>query len=273
MSASRSAARRWRDALASWAIPKEILDAAPESPWTFPVELFARRADAASGARTVSNRLAAQSLPEGGSVLDVGCGAGAASLPLIPPAGELVGVDTSAEMLRAFEARAAGAGAAVRTIEGKWPDVAGRTPTTDVVVCHHVLYNASELTAFALALTDHARRRVVVELTDTHPQSTLNDLWLRFHGLRRPTRPTADDAEDVLHEAGLDPRREDWLAAPSGGFAERRNLVAWVRRRLCLTPDRDPEIDAALGDRIIERDGLFGFERQPLVTLWWPGTR
>ena len=36
-----SAAARWREALAEWAIPKEIIDRAPESPWHFPVKLFA----------------------------------------------------------------------------------------------------------------------------------------------------------------------------------------------------------------------------------------
>jgi len=113
---------------------------------------------------------------------------------------------------------------------------------------------------------------VVVELTRTHPQSNLNDLWLRFHGLRRPTGPTADGAEAVLREAGLRPRREDWEAPFRGGFAERAGLVAWIRRRLCLGPDRDPEVEEAIADRVIERDGMVGFAGQPVVTLWWDGS-
>src|SRR2546430_2930411 len=77
-----SAERRWREDLAAWAIPQHILDAAPESPWHFPVELFARRADAAQSRMTASTLRALEALPMDGSVLDVGCGAGAASLPL-----------------------------------------------------------------------------------------------------------------------------------------------------------------------------------------------
>src|SRR2546430_4648282 len=50
-----AAADRWRDDLAAWAIPQPILDAAPESPWHFPVELFARRADAARSRLSPSN--------------------------------------------------------------------------------------------------------------------------------------------------------------------------------------------------------------------------
>jgi cyclopropane fatty-acyl-phospholipid synthase-like methyltransferase len=268
-----SAARRWREALAAWAIPPEILAAAPESPWTFPIELFARRADASTQALTVSNRIALEGLSqgEGGSVLDVGCGAGAASLPLAPPADELIGVDTSAEMLEAFEQRARKAAPSVRTVLGGWPDVAADSPIVDVVVCNHVFYNAGELPSFALALTDHARRRAVVELTLTHPQSSLNNLWLRFHGIQRPTGPTADDAVAVLREAGLEPSREDWQAPLRGGFADRADLVAWVRRRLCLTADRDPEVADAIAERTVERDGLTNFAPQPVVTLSWPG--
>ncbi|HMC36356.1 MAG TPA: class I SAM-dependent methyltransferase [Actinomycetota bacterium] len=267
-----TAAHRWRDALASWAIPDDVLARAPESPWTFPVSLFASRADAAPAARSVSNQRALEGMPDRGTVLDVGCGAGAASLPLVPPARHVIGVDPSREMLDAFEARARAAGAEVTSIEGSWPAVADRTPIADVVVCHHVVYNVPELEEFAARLTDHTRQRVIIELTQVHPLSNLNDLWLRFHGLRRPERPTADDAVAVLREAGITPTREDWIAPGGGGFATRDDLVAFVRRRLCLGPDRDQEIEAALAPRIEEREGVFGFGERPVVTLWWPGS-
>lgn len=267
-----TAAERWRDALAAWAIPQDILARAPESPWGFPVELFASRADAATGQLTPSNRRALEALPERGTVLDVGCGAGAASLPLAGRASALVGVDTSPRMLEEFRARAQAAGVRVQTVEGSWPEVAPRTPVADVVVCHHVLYNVPDLPAFALALTAHARARVVVELTERHPMSPLNPLWLRFHGLVRPTRPTADDAVEVLQELGLDPGREDWQTPGTGGFSRLEDLVAWVRRRLCLTPDRDPELLEAIRDQVVRReDGTLGFPPRAVVTLWWDG--
>lgn len=267
-----TAAGRWREALAAWAIPEEILARAPESPWGFPVELFASRADAATGQLTPSNRRALEVLAEGGTVLDVGCGAGAASLPLAGRASALVGVDPSPRMLEEFRARATAAGVRVETVEGSWPEVGPRTPVADVVVCHHVLYNAPDLPAFVLALTDHARARVVVELTERHPMSPLNPLWLRFHGLPRPTSPTAADAVEVLRELGLDPHREDWQSPGTGGFSRLEDLVAWVRRRLCLTPDRDPEVLEAIGDEVVRReDGTFGFPPRAVVTLWWDG--
>ena len=42
-----SAAQRWADDLASWAIPPDILERAPEPPWGFPVACFARGAEMA----------------------------------------------------------------------------------------------------------------------------------------------------------------------------------------------------------------------------------
>jgi SAM-dependent methyltransferase len=266
-----TAADRWRDALAEWAIPEDILRAAPESPWTFPVGLFTSRAEAAATQLTFSNHRGLEALPEGGSVLDVGCGAGAASLPLAGRAGRLIGVDTSTEMLEQFAKHAEALGVRATAIEGTWPDIATQTPTADVAVCHHVLYNAPDLRSFALTLTDRARRRVVVEMTVAHPLRPMNDLWMRFHGVVRPTRPTAEDAEEVLGEAGLHPRQRVWNAPRPGGFATRQELVASVRRMLCLGPDRDGEIAEAISDRIVERDGRFGFPDRPVATLWWDG--
>jgi SAM-dependent methyltransferase len=268
-----TAATRWREDLTRWAIPQEILDRAPESPWHFPVKLFASRADAAQGmAPTPSSLRALEALPKAGSVLDVGCGAGAASMALASQASTVTGVDTSKEMLDAFLERAAAAGLEAKATEGSWPDAADQTAPADVVVCHHVFYNAPDLKTFAARLTDHARRRVVVEMTVDHPLSNLNPLWLRFHDLVRPTRPTADDAVAALREAGLSLERQDWDAPRPGGFDTRAELVAMVRRLLCLPADRDPEIDHELGDRSVDRDGRWAFPDRPVATIWWPGT-
>ncbi len=270
-----SAAERWTHDLAAWAIPPEILAAAPESPWGFPTEIFARRADAVPEKPTPSTERALEALPLEGLVLDVGCGAGAASLPLAHIAGHLIGVDPSGSMLQAFRERGEAQGKKVTTIEGAWPAVADQTPVGDVVVCHHVAYNVQDLAPFVLALTAHARRRVVMELTAQHPMSVLNELWLHFHGLSRPSTPTADDAVAVLREVGLAPERADWMAPALGwsGPMAREELVAWVRRRLCLPKERDAEIEAALGARIISEHGAVSLPPRPVVTLWWEARR
>jgi SAM-dependent methyltransferase len=263
-----SPADQWREALAAWAIPAEILAAAPEPPWGYPTALFAGRADAAVGEDTPSTMAARAALPAGGVVLDIGCGAGAASLPLADQAGTLIGVDPSPDLLAAFTTRAQATGRTVRTLEGRWPDSAPQTPVGDVVVCHHVAYNVADLPAFARALTAHARRRVVIELTYRHPLSDLNDLWRHFHGIARPTEPTADTAEAVLRAMGLAPERRDWEAPILGeALMDPADLVALTRRRLCLPATRDAEIAAALAARPPARRPA----TRDVVTLWWPG--
>jgi precorrin-6B methylase 2 len=276
MSAEPSAAARWREALEAWAIPEEILAAAPESPYGFPTELFRRRAErsAAETERTPTTVRAAEALPEGGTVLDVGVGGGSTSLPLGGRAGTIVGVDGSRAMLEAFDETARAAGVRVETIEGTWPDAAAEAPACDVVVCGHVLYNVQDLVPFVVALDEHARARVVVELTGEHPLAWMNDLWRRFHDLDRPTSPTAEDAREVVRALGLDPGWEEREVERSAtGFDRREDAVALLRRRLCLSRDRDGEVSDALGDRLAAVDGLWsaGPASTRVVTMWWGG--
>lgn len=269
------AAEQWRASLATWAIPAPILVAAPQSPWGFPPTLFAQRADRLVSTPTPSLHHARAALPEQGSVLDVGCGAGAGSVPLVPAARQLIGVDPSPELLGAFRARGEARGAAVTTIAGTWPDVADRTPPADVVVCHHVFYNVPDLAPFAQRLTDHARRRVVVEVPVYHPMHPLNDLWRHFQGVVRPQGPTVEDAVAVLHAIGVHPAQERWEAPAmgwAGAFARREDLVAWVRHLLCLPATRDDELDAYLMPRLITGAEGWSLPPQPVVTLWWAGT-
>jgi SAM-dependent methyltransferase len=269
------ALERWREQLDGWAIPAEILAAAPEPPWGFPVGLFRSRAERAGSApATPSNREAARFLPAGGTVLDVGAGGGAASLPLAASAGRLVAVDESAGMVASFLAAAEAAGVPAEAVEGRWPEAAGRVGPADVVVCHHVLYNVPDLVPFATALTGHARHRVVAELTERHPLVGLGPLWRRFHGLDRPTGPGADDAVAALAALGLAVDRQDWERRDRFGFDDFDELVAFTRRRLCLPAARDPEVAEALleeGTRQVDGVWVSGQPRR-VTTLSWPGT-
>lgn len=260
-----TAAERWAEALREWAIPEEILAAAPESPWGFPLDVFGEIARGAlADPLTPTHRVAAEALPEGGVLLDVGSGTGAASLPIAPPAGRLVAVDEDPRMLAAL-AELAGGRAAVELVEGQWPGVADRAGETDVAVCANVAYNVADLGPFIAALTAVARHRVVLELSASHPQSPLSPFWQHFWGLSRPTGPTAEDAEAVVLEVtGTAPRDERWTRARSYMGGRGPETVGRVRRRLCLSPEADAEVAA-----LLEEWPEVG--PSAMVTLWWPG--
>ena len=250
------AAQRWADDLAAWAVPREILDAAPESPWALPVELFR---PSEPDPTSPSRMRALEALGDGGTVLDVGCGAGAASHALAPPASRIVGVDEDERMLAAFAEEA--------TVDhdqvlGRWPDVAAAVEAADVVVCHHVLYNVPDIAAFAAALSSHARRRVVVELFDAHPVAWMNPLWRDLHGLDRPDRPRAADAFAAIRELEPGAAIERWEAPARDRGSIDEATFAFLRRRLCLTPDRDDELRNALSRTPPPAV-------RPRATIWW----
>ncbi|CAN5776308.1 hypothetical protein BH23ACT12_BH23ACT12_16290 [soil metagenome] len=268
-----SAAGRWKRDLEAWAIPEAILSAAPESPWGFPTSLFAgRAASAVRRGLSSANYRALEALPEGGSVLDVGVGGGAGSLPLAGKAGLITGVDQSQGMLDSFVEAATKASVASATVLGSWPEAADEAPEADVVICHHVFYNVAGLEPFVNTLSAKARLRVVVELTPEHPLAWMGDLWLKFHGLARPKGPTYRDAVDVVAEMGFEVHHELTSGPPAmSGFPSRQDAIALVRKRVCLRPEQDEELAEALGDRLTETEGLWTASppQHEIATLWW----
>ena len=243
------AGRRWKDALAAWAIPDEILAQAPTSPWSHDPAIFA--VDDTLDRSVLSAEVARSVLPPtGGSVIDIGCGGGRAAMSLVPPAERVIGVDEDPAMLALFTKAAAAAGARSMTIEGRWPDVALDTPIADVVTCHHVAYNVADIEPFLLALTAHARLAVVLVLPTAHPQTAMNAAWRDFWNLERPTTPTSDDLAAVLDELGLAAERWEMPRPPLSRAAEGWSTqVPSLRRRLCLGDAvSDQEIEAYLAD-------------------------
>ena len=255
-----TAAQKWRDDLASWAIPDEIRAQAPQDPWIHPVAQFL--APTGPIPDSPAHAAARDALPYDGSVLDVGCGGGRAALALVPPAGHLVGVDHQRAMLDAFAEAAEARGVRHAEILGDWPDVADLTPLADVVVCHHVAYNVWELPDFVRALDAHARKRVVLELPVRHPLTWMNPLWKQFWDLDRPISPTANDALTVIRDAGFDAQLVEFDDVTERIPLDPRAQAESACIRLCLPVSRAEEVAAAVqaADR--------GTPRR-LAAIWW----
>jgi phosphohistidine phosphatase SixA/SAM-dependent methyltransferase len=255
------AATRWAEELAGWKVPEHLPALTPEQE-RFDVARFAAIADHAHLVAGPSRQRAIEALREGDAVLDVGCGAGAGSLPLVPPAGRLVGLDPQADMLAAFADRATARGALVTTVEGRWPADADRVPDVEVVVCHNVAYGVGDLLPFVATLTRRARRRVVLELPQHHPLSWLTPLWRDLHGIERPIGPTSDDAAAVVREAGYDVQVEHWTKRRRTAGDQGDEPLRFARARLRLDASRDDELRAALAAHPQPPE-------RPTTTLWW----
>lgn len=263
---------RWRSDLAAWAIPDHITAAVEQSPWVLPREVFIRRASRVAAAPSgPSYERAWAALDPPGSVLDVGSGAGTASLPLLPRCTALTAVDADAHLLAELARQATARGVEPRLVTGRWPDVAAAAGEADVVTCHHVIYNVPDLEPFLTALTAAARRGVVVELTAVHPLTSLNELWRRLHGLTRPDAPTADDVLAILAAMGLRASSQRWSRPGGRDYASFAEMTDVTRRRLCLPPERADEVAAALTDLGVDpaHPVDLGSSGREVVTIWW----
>jgi hypothetical protein len=129
------------------------------------------------------------------------------------------------------------------------------------------------LAPFVTALTAHARRLVVTEITATHPLVTLNELWLKFHGLRRPDGPTAADVLRILAAMGLRPGHRQWRRPGAADYASFDELTEVTRRRLCLPPERAGEVADALVEAGADPGHPvdLGSSGRDVVTIWWAG--
>lgn len=247
---------RWRSQLMSWAIPDHIKAQTSVDPWRLDPTLFRPTESSDKVNVSLAAERALDLLGDEKSVLDVGCGGGAAAFALAPPAKRLHGVDQSHDMLAVFSDVAAERSLAHETTTGSWLEVAPRfnDNSFDVVVCHHVAYNVADIGPFVAELWRVARNGVVLELTMAHPQTSNNPLWEQFWDLTRPVGPTALDAAAAITEYlnSNDPQHRPSVTLEVGQAGVVRQDPPWearvegARRMLCLPPDRSVEVSTAL---------------------------
>jgi SAM-dependent methyltransferase len=250
--------QKWKSDLEAWSIPKEIIDKAPESPWIHPPSLFQIPKLIEM---TPSHQKAFDVLPEGGSILDIGCGGGIAAFAMGSKASLVIGVDHQSEMLDMFTENAKERNIDSKVYEGFWPEIAPEVEVADVAVAHHVVYNVQDIVPFIKAMNSHARKRVVIEMPQHHPLSNLSEAWKFFWNLDRPVNPTPQDFVDVLSELGINAHVQLW----DGQLRQERNMddaVRFTRIRLCLPAFREAEVRQFLENHPAS-------EIRPLATVWW----
>ena len=253
-----TAAEQWKKDLASWAIPQEILDQAVEKPWIHPPALF-EIPDVIHD--SLSHQRAREAMPDGGTILDIGCGGGIATFAITPPAKHVIGVDEQQAMLDLYEANARKHSVTSEAILGQWPAVAAQTPMADVVAVFHVAFNVGDIVPFLAELNSHARKRVVIEVPVIHPMSNMNEGWKHFWNVIRPTVPVAGDLVDVLSEMGIS-ANIDYFEGEILLDKKVDGAHGFIRRRLCLPEERQGEVDAFIAEHPIP-------DRRKLAVIWW----
>ena len=143
--------------------------------------------------------------PEGGSVLDVGGGAGRFAIALaLRRETAVTVVDPSPSMLEQLEASVSEVeGTNVTGVNAEWESA--RVAAADLVLCSHVVYGVADIRPFLQKLYDHAKKRVVLVSFVDSPQAGVAPLWEPVYGEERVNLPALPELMDVLWEMGIYP--------------------------------------------------------------------
>lgn len=236
--------KRWSKGLQAWGIPEEILNRAEQSPWSFDPEQFRFQPDQPLSPSALQLRKILGSIKtEHSSVLDVGAGAGNAFMGAIDLVRTVFAVERSPDMAKVLRRELSEENLDVyEVIEQDWMEEGARRPKATVVTSSHMVYNVAQLSHFVESLLSCAESAVVIEMTARHPHYPLNWLWDRFWGIKRCGEPSAFDVVEMAQlVSGLTPKVEVFYRPERGG--SQRQSVESVRRRLCLKPERDEELE------------------------------
>ncbi|MGI8518740.1 MAG: class I SAM-dependent methyltransferase [Acidimicrobiia bacterium] len=266
-----SAAARWRRQLEAWALPAYLLAAVDDSPYRWTKQVWQRKGQRglAADSGTPTTAIVKDLAGDAGSVLDIGAGTGRSSFPLVLRGHPVTMVEPNPTMLSAL--RELVADQAVEIVVGRWPNVAGKIQTHQVVMSAHVVYDVADVVPFLRAMDDKAAAGVVIEMTSDHPWAHLRELYLEFHQLERPAGPTTEDLVSVVAALGREPELERWSRRSDMVYESTDEIVEITARRLVLPPARWPELAERLAPRIVGGPGdyqLGPLERE-ITTLWW----
>jgi hypothetical protein len=262
------ARERWRQAVESWATPLHLLDLDDGTPFAARLPLFADRTVDGDPTPTVA---AIDHLSTGaGSVIDVSIGGGRVVEVLARRGYRVTAVCSGLD-----EARRIGGVSRVTTVVGEWPVVASNAGLHDVAVSTHAVFDTAAIGPFLEALSQTARRGVVVEATVKHPMAALGRFVTALHGHDLPKRPTFDDLVSVITEViGNAPFVERWRAPTAPQFDDLTDLLLFYRRVLMITPEQSIEASGLLEAGVETSDDgrlVLGPPERDLATIWWRG--
>jgi SAM-dependent methyltransferase len=204
--------------------------------------------------------------------LDIGCGGGRYALPLARRVHRLTAVDPSPAMLDVLRTGlAAHAIDNVDIIEGRWPDLDGPHPRTDVALMAHVGYDIEAIGPF-LAATEAASHHCVAVMGEGSMTTAASLLWEPVHGEPRVPLPALPELVTLLLAMGRLPQVTLAERTPSA-FGSLEELLTMSRRQLWVRPDssRDRRLVALATARASRREQGWALDWQtsPIGIVSW----
>ncbi len=204
--------------------------------------------------------------------LDVGAGGGRYALPLALAVREVIAVDPSEGMLGVLrEAMTEDGIENVRIVPGRWPaiatDLSIQPPLqADVAFIAHVGYDVEQIGPFLEGLERSARRLCAALLFWRRPTWAIDRLWPAVHGVERALLPALRELVTLQHARGR-PINIQMLAAEPASYESIEQTHAFARMQTWVQPgtEKDRRLEAAVRERLIERDGRYAFDWSP-----WP---
>ena len=211
------------------------------------------------------------------SWLDIGAGGGRYALPLALAVREVIAVDPSPGMLGVLrEGMAEHNIRNVRVVEGRWPAAADPSIEADVSFIAHVGYDVEQIGPFLDGMERSARRMCVAMLFWRRPTWAMDRLWPAVHGVERALLPAMREMMTLLMARGRPVQVAIVEQAPNA-FESVEQVVGLARHQTWVRPgsEADQRLEAAIRERLVERDGRLSFDWTPsylgLVT-WTPSS-
>jgi SAM-dependent methyltransferase len=211
-------------------------------------------------------------LQRGGTLLDVGAGAGRYCVPLARLAGRVTAVEPSQGMRDELKGAAAKAGVAnIDFVMTTWE--AAPAQLHDVVLASHVLYAIEDIAPFVLKLDRCARRACYIAIRVDQLGTPMTDLWREVRGMEPPPEPAFPDLLNLLFALGIRPNSRLMTLDPLGRFSDLDDAVDFARRQLFLTTDdseRDERIRRFLADTLVPVGSRLTWPQpQQAAIVWW----
>lgn len=209
--------------------------------------------------------------------LDIGAGGGRYALPLALAVREVIAVDPSPGMLGVLrEGMAEHDIRNVRVVEGRWPAAADPSIEADVSFIAHVGYDVEQIGSFLDGMERSARRMCVAMLFWRRPTWAMDRLWPAVHGVERALLPAMREMVTLLMARGR-PVQVTIVEQAPNAFESVKQVLGLARHQTWVRPgsEADQRLEAAIRERLVERDGRLAFDWTPsylgLVT-WTPSS-